>query len=156
MTQVSDYFFLGLSTDSNRWSTPAGRISFPKLDLSRLKALRSLEVGGWITSPGVPGGRHPIVMKVFSTITSPVFSELVLVIWYDQFTSLPLDVTFFETLRMMNEVRSFRLVFLLQVHSPPARDGRLRLERTVESLTEKGLLDFLTSPATVRVVQRSI
>ena len=95
-------------------------------------------------------------MEAFSTIMSPVFSELVVVIWYDQFTNLPSDVAFFKTLRMMEEVRPFRLVFLLQVHSPPSREGRLRLERAVELLTEKGLLDFLDSPTTIRVAQRSL
>jgi hypothetical protein len=95
-------------------------------------------------------------MEAFLTITSVVFSELVLVIWYDQFTTLPSDVTFFKTLRMMNEVRPFRLVFSLQVHSPPASEGRLRLERAIDSLAEKGLLDFLNSPTTIRVVQRAL
>ena len=95
-------------------------------------------------------------MEAFSTITSPVFSELIVVIWYEQFTSLPSDIAFFKTLSMMNEVRPFKLGFLLQVHSPPSREGRLRLERAVESLTETGRLDFLNSPTTIRVVQRSL
>ena len=95
-------------------------------------------------------------MEVFSTITSPVFSELIVVIWYEQFTSLPADITFFETLRTMSEVRPFRLVFLLQVHSPPTKEARLRLGRVVESLIENRLLDFLNSPTSVRVVQRSL
>lgn len=113
-------------------------------------------MGGWITSSGAPGGRHAIVAEAFSTITSSVFSELVIVLWYDQFTSLPSDVTFFKTLRTMNEVRRFRLAFLLQVHSPPTREGRSRLEGAVASLAEKGLLDFLNEPTAVRVVQRSL
>jgi len=58
--------------------------------------------------------RHSTVMGVFSTITSPVFSELpVIVLTDDAITYLPEDATLFETLGKMNQVRPFNLVFNL-------------------------------------------
>jgi len=50
-------------------------------------------------------------MGVFSTIMSPEFSELVVVLERDIATYLYLKVEFFETLGQMNEVRPFKLVF---------------------------------------------
>ena len=51
-------------------------------------------------------------MVVLSTITSPVFSELVIAIEPYAATQLPSATKLFETLHTMNEVRSFKLVFL--------------------------------------------
>jgi hypothetical protein len=54
-----------------------------------------------------------MAMEVFLTITSPVFSELIVVLSLGAVSHLPSDVALFETLRTMNEVRHFKLVFLL-------------------------------------------
>ena len=91
-------------------------------------------------------------MEVFSTIASPVFSELIFVVWHDQSARLLSDTTFFETLRAMKEVRDFNLVFLLQIPNPPTREGR-RFELALAEVNAKGLLDFLDSPPTVRVIE---
>lgn len=52
---------------------------------------------------------------------------------------------FLETLRTMNGVRPFKLVFLLE-------DRYLEglLTEALDSMTAKGFLDFLDSPPTIR------
>jgi hypothetical protein len=83
---------------------------------------------------------------MFSTITSPVFFELVIVVGADVAAYVPSDVTLFETLHTMHGVRPFKLVFLLGVMG----EGRLRLEGALDSVVAGGLLDFLDSPPTIR------
>jgi hypothetical protein len=92
-------------------------------------------------------------MEVFSTITSPVFSELIFVIWHDQLVHLLSDAMLFETLRAMNEVRPLNLFFLIQIPHPPSREGQRRVELALEAVTAKGLLNFFDSPPSIRVVQ---
>jgi hypothetical protein len=67
-------------------------------------------------------------MKVFSTITSPVFSELIILVRASGVTRAPFDVTLFETLRTMNQARPFRLVFLLITPDPLLGEARQKLE----------------------------
>jgi len=89
-----------------------------------------------------------MVMEIFSTITSPVFSELVIVVEGDDTSGIPSDFTFFETLRTMNEVRPFKLVFSLDSQIPAIYD-RVERQGLVEALdlvNAQGLLDFLDSP----------
>ena len=87
-----------------------------KYNLSQLKVLRSLEVGGRASNLGPT--RYIIVMEVFSTITSPVFSKLAILIRGDEAVRLLSDITLFETLHAMNEVRPFKLVIFLTPHPP--------------------------------------
>lgn len=82
-----------------------------------------------------------------------MFSELVFVVWYDQFVHLLSDAMFFGTLRAMYEVRRFNLGLLVQVPHPTSRERRERFELALAAVTDKGLLDFLDSPPTVRLVQ---
>ena len=90
-------------------------------------------------------------MGVFSTITSPVFSELVVIILGSSVAYLPQNVTLFVTLRRMHEVRPFKLVFLLEI---PDRWGtQRRLADALNLLTAKGSFDFLDSPPTTRAAQ---
>ena len=89
------------------------------------------------------------VAEVFSKITSPVFSELT-VILAGGAAYLRQEVKLFNTLRMMNEVRPFKLAFLLEGPSPSQREAR-QLEEVLRSVTAKGLLDFLDSPPSVRL-----
>ena len=90
-------------------------------------------------------------MEVFSAIASPVFSELVIVLRVHEILDLPSDITFFETLRTMKGIRPFKLVFLLNIPSPPYdQRGRWRLVETLDRVRSKGLLDFLDSPPIVR------
>ena len=91
--------------------------------------------------------RHDIVMKVFSTISSPVFSELAIILGGDEIADLPSDVTFFETLRTMKEVRPFKLVFLLDALSPAREEeARRRLVGALVWADVEGLLDFIDPP----------
>jgi hypothetical protein len=92
-------------------------------------------------------------MEVFLTITSPMFSELVIVIGVKAVTYLPLDVPLFETLRMMNGVRPFKLVFLLVDPDLFWGEVRRKLERALDSVAARGLLDFLGSPPTIRTAR---
>ena len=91
-----------------------------------------------------------MVMEVFSTITSPVFSELVVALTLFE-TCLPWAPLFFEALRTMNEVRPFKLVFLLEVTD--FLEAQQELAEALDSATTRGLLDFLGSPPTIRRAQ---
>ena len=131
--------------------------TFPEFNLSRLGALRSLQVTDWasVYSPSQDLS-HDIVMEVFSTITSPVFSELVVVLVDDGTTHLPHEVMLFQTLRKMQRVRPFRLVFLFEGPCLVKRGGhwefaevRQELGQALDDVTSKGFLDFLDSPPTI-------
>ena len=130
-------------------------------NLSRLRALKSLEVGDWEYEPWTTGtprsATHDVVKGVFSTITSPVFSEFVVVVLAERFARLLFDGTVFDTLRTMHEVRPFELVFLI-LHvsgSSLPQEDRRAFERDVESATAKGRLDFLISLPKVRIAPPS-
>ena len=90
-------------------------------------------------------------MEPFSTIRSPVFTELVIIHTGISVDRLPQDDTLFETLRKMNEVRHFKLVFLVEAEN--ARDARRELEKVIDWVATKGLLDFLESPPTIRTAR---
>ena len=93
---------------------------------------------------------HTFVLGAFSTITSSVFSELVIVIGSSG-ASLPQNVTLFETLRKMHDVRPFKLVFLLELLEDWDRwNTRRRLAENLNLVTGNGLVDFLESPPTIR------
>jgi hypothetical protein len=89
-------------------------------------------------------------VDVFSTITSPVFSELVIVIEAEGVTRLPSEVMLFETLRTMNGVRPFKLVFLLMVPDVSLGEARQKLGGALDSVNARGALGFLDSPPTIR------
>ena len=125
--------------------------SLPEFNLSQLKVLRSLEVGDWAFS--YQPTRHTIVMEVFSTIASPVFSELVIVTGTSTVAHLPSQVKFFETLRIMSEVRPFKLVFLLVDPDLFQEEARRNLTEVLESVATRGFLGFLDSPPTIRSVR---
>ena len=89
-------------------------------------------------------------MKVFSTITSPVFSEFIIVIGVDAVAHLPSEVKLFDTLRTMNRVRPFKLVFLLMGPDWSLGEARRKLEGALDSVAARGLLKFLDSPPIIR------
>ena len=89
-------------------------------------------------------------MEVFSTITSPVFAELVVVLWEYQIRTLSAEVTLFQALRTMSKVRPFKLVFLVEV-SDPYLGEREELAEVLDSIAADGLLDFLESPPTILI-----
>ena len=80
-----------------------------------------------------------------------MFSELVIINTGYAIDHLPWEVTLFETLRKMNEVRHFKLVFLLKVDN--LWDPRRELAEALDSVAAKGLLDFLHSPPTIRTIR---
>jgi len=90
-------------------------------------------------------------MEIFSTITSPVFSDLVFIILRDQFPHLLSDVTFLETLRMMTAVRPFKLAFVLKTPHYSSMDETQNLRSALATVVATGLLNFLDSPPTLRV-----
>lgn len=92
-------------------------------------------------------------MWILSTITSPVFSELIVVLTGRATAYLPQDITLFEALRMMSGARRFELVFLLEVSDFSREEARRRLAEAVESVTAKGFLDFLDTPPTIRIAR---
>ena len=87
-------------------------------------------------------------MEIFSTITPPVFSEVIIVIREYRVAYLPHKV--FETLRTMHKARPFKLVFLLEASDRWQGEVRRSLVEELDSMTDKGLLDFLDSPPTIR------
>ena len=92
-------------------------------------------------------------MEVFLTITSPVFSELVIVLGVKTAAHLLSEVTLFETLRTMNKARHFKLVFLLVAMDSRREKTRRKLVGSLDSAAASGLLDFLDSPPTIRCTQ---
>jgi hypothetical protein len=92
-------------------------------------------------------------MEVFSTITSPVFSELVIILGANAITELPPEVKLFETLRTMSRARPFKLVFLLVAQDLFQGEAQRRLAGTSNSVAARGLLDFLASPPTIRIAR---
>ena len=114
---ISAWVYLRIRVDGE---TGVGPIPSPEFNLSPLKALRSLEVRNLMPA------RHAFVMEIFSTITSPIFSELVIV---GLVAHLRTEVKLFETLRTMSRVMPFKLVFLLVDPDVFQEKSRRELER---------------------------
>jgi len=93
---------------------------------------------------------HTRVVEVFSTITSPVFSELVILVASHTVSYLPRDITLFETLRKVNNVRPLKLVFSADIMEIYQEGLRRELAEALGSVVAKGFLDFLDSPPTIR------
>ena len=95
----------------------------------------------------VPNSNHAIATEVFPTITSPVFSEFVIVLTGNMVAYLPQQVSLFGTLRTVNEIRPFKLAFLLDVS-----EGEVlrKLVGELDLVATNGFLDFLDSPPTIR------
>lgn len=90
-----------------------------------------------------------MIVEAFATITSPVFSELTLDLREDEISRLPSDVAFFETLRKANEIRPFKLVFVLGVLNSYPKDIRCRFAEVLDQVTVKGYLNFLDYPPSI-------
>jgi len=97
--------------------------------------------------------RNARVMKLFSTITSPVFSEFVVVLTRVYYLWLPQDVSLFHTLRRMSETTPFKLAFLLEDSDPLQNGAWQELAGALGIVTADGLLDFLDSPPTIRTAR---
>ena len=107
----------------------------------------------WVAKSDLGDHRHAIVADVFSTITSPTFSELVIVLT-DDVACPHWGATLFRTLRTMNEVRPFKLVFSLEVSSSHQWQIRREFAGALSLVAAKGLLEFLDTPPTIRVRPR--
>ena len=88
-------------------------------------------------------------------ITSPVFSELVVVFRERDSTCLNWEVITFEILREMYQVKPFQLVFLPELLDSLQSDTQRELEISLELATEEGRFDFLDSPPTIRCTRLS-
>jgi len=105
-----------------------------------------------VADPNLIDHCNTAVTEVFSTITSPAFSELVIVL-AGRVACLRHEARLFETLRRMNEIRPFELVFSLEAPSFSLLEARRTLEDVLESATVIGLLDFLDSPPSIRIAR---
>jgi hypothetical protein len=93
-----------------------------------------------------------LLRDIVSTITSPVFSEVILVF---QFADLyrPYRVPF-DMIREMHSKKKFRLVYCLEV-SKKYRDEILQtMRQRMEWEIAHGRLDFLESPPTLTISER--
>lgn len=88
-------------------------------------------------------------MGAFSDITSPAFSELAIVLRRSEVAKIPSEIALFHTLRKMNEIKRFKLIFLLRILDWSQGEQRA-FEEVLESVAAKGLLDFLETPHTIR------
>lgn len=88
-----------------------------------------------------------MVVEIFSTITSPVFSELVIALDRCE-TSLSWSFTMFRALHSMNGIRPFKLVFLLE--DTNFVEARRELMDALGSVVVKRILNFLGSQPTIR------
>ena len=91
---------------------------------------------------------------MFSTIKSPVFSELAFDLGDHDIARLPVDLAFFETLRELNGIRPIKLVFLLNAVGFPPNSVLQEFGKVLGSVTARGLLDFLDSPPTVMDIRQ--
>jgi len=91
-------------------------------------------------------------MEIFSTITSSVFSELVIAVRGYETSDISSDVTFFEALRTMKEIRPFKLVFSFDTLAQITHGEKeqRRLAEVLDMVNAAGLLDFLDSPFIIR------
>ena len=102
----------------------------------------------WAYESRLEDHRNTMVVDVFSTITFPVymFSELVIALRHHA-TDLSHGITFLKALQRMNGIRPSKLVFLLEVSD--FQEERRELTKALDSVTTRGLLDFLDSPPTI-------
>lgn len=117
-------------------------------DLSRNTALRSLELMGSLISNSPKHARTiKEVKQLLSTITSPTFSEIVVVFSESDAHWMPRGLG--EALRDMHDIKKFRVAFCLETlggfMAPSLRELTLETKRT----TALGTYDFLPCPPVV-------
>ena len=98
-----------------------------------------------------PGDRRPTTLtEILSTIGSALFSELIIAVASYE-VRLPWAVVLFAELRAVDAVKNSKLVFLLEM--PGSNEARRELVENMESLTARGLFDFLDSPPSIRIAR---
>jgi len=90
---------------------------------------------------------------MFSTITSPVFSELVIVFAGHGISRLSQDAPLFTTLYTMNQIRPFKLVFLLEILGRSQEEALRELAAVLKPVYAKDLLYFLDFSPVIRCAQ---
>lgn len=113
-------------------------------DLSKNRLLRCLEIAVWCIAGFSSNAVLNFFRDLLPTITSPVFSDVVLVLQGDSIR----EANFFQrdlvsVVRGMYEVKPFRLVFCLEVRAMHREDTTERLKKWIETETAGGSLDFL-------------
>jgi len=81
-----------------------------------------------------------------------VFSEVVIITPGYSVANLPQQVTLFDTLRGMDVIRPFKLVFLLYPRDLPG-GARRELVEALDLVTEIGFVNFLDSPPSIRIAE---
>jgi len=115
-------------------------------DLSHLRSLRSLEVT--VSSLSQTHADAPYVLRdIFSTITSPEFSEITLLFQYQDLIH-PFYIPF-DVFREMHSKRKFRLVFCLEVLKIYTAVGLKVVRQEMDRMFAQGIVDFLESPPTL-------
>ena len=134
--------FVRLTHQPTGWSENLGQGS----DLSKNRSLRSLEIIG----KNIWGEYHVPALRPFrnllSTITSPVFSEVVIVL---QDGSIRNGYSFEHLLSVVRgtyEVKPFCLIFCLEIWEGYREDATKRLRSHINAEAARGWLDFLPCP----------
>lgn len=118
-------------------------------DLSKNRSLRSLEIS-LKDIPQCPDLALIFLMDILSTITSPVFSDLV-IIFEDKAARYVhlLYHTLFSMVRRMYEVRPFRLVFRLEIRGGDHEETARMLKECIDAQVVRGELWFLPCPPVI-------
>ena len=95
--------------------------------------------------------RHPkttnFLKDLLPTITSPVFSDIVIVVESGTIQNPhPSSHVSFELMRHLYEVKPFRLVFCLEVWDGDREVALRRLKEYIDGEAAKGVLEFLPCP----------
>jgi len=116
-------------------------------DLSNNRTLRSLEIEIILTSNRRWDDRVGFLGDLFSTVTSPVFFDVVVILQVSIISDPNfLQSTLFRAVRDMCEVRPFRLVFWLGRSSQDREDDMERLKEMIGVQAAEGRLGPLPDP----------
>lgn len=117
--------------------------------LSKNKLLRSLEIaaGGISLYPAVA---HRVLKGLLSSITSSAFSDVVIALEDSTIhNSHFFQKTLFKVLQRVHEVRSFRLVFCLEIWDRDLEDAMKRLKGYIDAEEAVGGLRFFRCPPVI-------
>lgn len=115
------------------------------LDLSCNTVLRSLEVKGSLIAESSKHART--IRDLLSTITSPAFSEVVVVFYELDVRWPPRGLN--EVLREMYKIKRFRVAFCLETQEELRAQGLHRLTMDTGAAAAGGAYEFLPSPPSV-------
>ena len=117
--------------------------------LSNSRSLRTLEIEITLTNTDSCGYGMRFLGELLSTVTSPVFSYVVILIRDDINNTHFLRYSLFSAVRDMSEVRPFRLVFRLGKLPLDGEGNRERLKGLIEAEVAKGGLGPLPRPPVI-------